>query len=69
MPTRWFFVVSIAALVLAACSGENAIRRFTPQDADARARAYLALFTRDQPDSAAARLVPALAGADAQREL
>lgn len=69
MPTRWFFVVSIAALVLAACSGENAIRRFTPADADARARAYLALFTRGQPDSAAARLVPALAGADAQREL
>jgi hypothetical protein len=58
-----------AALALGACSGENAMRRFTPADADVRARAYLSLFTRGQSDSAAARLVPALAGPASAREL
>lgn len=45
------------------------MRRFTPTDADVRARAYLALFTRGQSDSAAARLLPQLASPTAQREL
>ena len=45
------------------------IRRFTPADADVRARAYLALLTRGQLDSAAARVVPRLSGPDARREL
>src|SRR5437016_4701166 len=58
-----------AALLICACSGEEAIRRFTPADADVRARGYLALLTRDQPDSVAARLVPRLSGPNTQREL
>ncbi|HET6765531.1 MAG TPA: hypothetical protein VFH27_17750 [Longimicrobiaceae bacterium] len=44
------------------------IRRFTPPDADARARAYLAQIARGQADSAEARLAPALAGPDAHAE-
>src|SRR5690349_3132271 len=53
----------------AACGGDYAMRRFTPADADARARAYLALFTRDQSDSAAARLLPQLASPAATQAL
>jgi hypothetical protein len=52
-----------------ACGGDYAMRRFTPADADARARAYLALFTRDRSDSAAARLLPQLASQAAKQEL
>lgn len=62
-------LVASVALLLSSCSGEEAIRRFTPKDADVRARAYLALLTRDQPDSAAARLVPRLSGPNARREI
>ncbi|MDB4889045.1 MAG: hypothetical protein JWL61_900 [Gemmatimonadetes bacterium] len=59
----------VLAMALAACSSEDVIRHFTPPDADARARAYLALFTNRHVDSAVARLVPQLAGPDAEREL
>jgi hypothetical protein len=52
-----------------ACGGDYAMRRFTPADADVRARAYLALFTRDQTESAAARLLPQLTSPAAIREL
>jgi len=51
--------ISIAALAFAtlSCSYDEAIRRFTPQDADARSRAYLALLARRQTDSAMSRLM------------
>src|SRR5689334_22922181 len=55
--------------LFSACSGEDMMRRFTPADADVRARAYLALLTRGQTDSAAARVVPRLSGPETQREL
>ena len=59
----------LAVTGLLACSQEDAIRRFTPADADARARAYLGLFTAGQVDSATARLLPALQGEEANRQL
>ena len=68
MSTSRACLIVLGALA-AACSGEGMIRRFTPADADVRARAYLALLTRGQTDSAAARVVPRLSGPDAQREL
>jgi hypothetical protein len=39
------YAVTIIAALLAACSGDAAMRRFTPADADARSRSYLAFFT------------------------
>lgn len=45
------------------------MKRFTPADADARARAYLELIARGQTDSAAARLAPSLATDEARRVL
>jgi hypothetical protein len=56
------YVVMIIAAALAACSSDATMRRFTPADADARSRSYLALFTRGQVDSAAARLAPRFVG-------
>jgi hypothetical protein len=59
----------LAAMGLSACSQEDAIRRFTPPDADARARAYLGLFTAGRADSAVARLLPGLRGPEANQQL
>lgn len=60
---------ALVILVLSACSRDAALRRFTPADADARARAYLALFTRGHVDSAYARLAPSLQTPTARSEL
>lgn len=49
---------ALVILALSACSMDDTIRRFTPADADVRARAYLALLTRGNVDSAVARLAP-----------
>jgi hypothetical protein len=59
----------IFTIVLVGCDANDAIRRFTPADADARARAYLALFTTGQVDSAVARLHPKLAGREATLQM
>jgi hypothetical protein len=59
----------VLVLASTACSAEDAFRRFTPVDADNRARAYLALFTAGRVDSARTRLVPQLAGPKADEEL
>jgi hypothetical protein len=56
------YAVTIIAALLAACSSDAAMRRFTPSDADARSRSYLALLTRGQVDSAASRLPPRFRG-------
>jgi hypothetical protein len=61
----------IASLVLTplACSYDDAVRRFTPPDADARSRAYLSLLTRRQPDSAMSRLVGDLQSPETRQQL
>ena len=56
------YVITIVAALLAACSSDAAMRRFTPADADTRSRTYLALLTRGQVDSAASRLAPRFVG-------
>lgn len=61
--------VAAGLILLAACSADRMMQRFVPADADARARTYLALFTRHQADSAEARIAPSLAGPDAHRAL
>jgi hypothetical protein len=61
--------LALSTMALYGCSQEDAMRRFTPADADARARSYLALFTVGRADSAAARLLPALQGPEADRQL
>lgn len=45
------------------------IRRFTPADADARARAYIAQLKRGEVDSAESRLVPPLVTAETRDQL
>lgn len=63
-------LASVLPLLGVGCGGGNAIiARFTPADADARARTYLGLFVRNQPDSAADRILPALRSADASTQL
>ena len=62
-------LATLALLGCSACSREDAIRRFTPADADARARAYLGLFIAGHVDSATARLLPSLQGGDADQQL
>ena len=64
----WLPVIAFT-LVSLACSADGALRRLTPPDADARARSYLALFTRYQADSAEARVHPSLAGPEFHRGL
>jgi hypothetical protein len=59
----------IVTIAMVGCDANDAIRRFTPADADTRARAYLALFTTGQVDSAVVRLHPKLAGAEATLQL
>lgn len=59
----------LAALGLSACSQEDVVRWLTPADADARARAYLGLFTARRVDSAVARLLPTLQGPEADQQL
>lgn len=56
-----------AAIVLAliGCSAEKMMKRMTPADADARARAYLVLLAEDRTAEAEARLLPGLASAEA----
>jgi hypothetical protein len=56
MPTRRTFAIAALCLTALCCSYDEAIRRFTPPDADANSRAYLALLTRGNTDSAMARL-------------
>ena len=58
----------IAASLLA-CSGAGMMRRFTPADADARSRAYIAQLQRKQIDSAASRFVAQLATPEAREQL
>ena len=58
-----------AAMLVIACNQADMMRRFTPADADARARGYLALLRRGQVDSAMVRLVPQLATPEARAEL
>ena len=48
------------AFALAGCSQDAMLQRMVPPGADARARAYLALFQRAQVDSALVRLTPEL---------
>lgn len=48
------------ALAVASCNYADLVRKYTPADADARARDYLALFTHRQTDAAMARLIPSL---------
>ena len=57
------------AVSLLACSGAGMMRRFTPADADARSRAYIAQLQRKQVDSAALRFVPQLATPEAREQL
>ena len=59
----------LLVLVLSACGRDALLSRFTPADADARARAYLELFRRGDVDSAVARLTPVLRTATARSEL
>lgn len=60
--------LTVIAIVLAGCSGSD-IQRWVPADADARARAYLALFTQHRAAEAERRLLPALAGDEAHVQL
>ena len=53
-------LVITAVMLLIACGGGDPIQRFTPRDADERARDYLALIRRNQVDSAYSRLHPQL---------
>lgn len=62
-------LATLALLGASACSQDDAIRRFTPADADARARAYLGLFIAGHVDSATAQLLPSLQGPDADQQL
>lgn len=57
MPTRRTLWIAALALATVSCSYDDAIRRFTPPDADAHSRAYLELLSRRQTDSAMARLI------------
>ena len=67
MPRR--FTIAVVAATLVACSSADMIRRFTPADADARARAYIGQLKRGQVDSATVRLVPELATPATRSEL
>jgi hypothetical protein len=66
MRRSWFFAIGLLTL---GCSIDQAVQRMTPADADARARAYLALLARGQLDSATAPLLPELQRADTRTEL
>ena len=59
----------VLAFLLVGCSGTDMVARFTPPDADVRARNYLALFVHDRVDSAAGRLVPALQTQETEAQL
>jgi hypothetical protein len=69
MTTRRTLWIAALALATLSCSYDDAIRRFTPADADARSRAYLALLTRGQTDSATARLIPELRDPASRQQL
>jgi hypothetical protein len=49
--------VAVLAFAVSSCSYDDMLHRFTPPDADARARAYLTLLSRRQTDSAMSRIV------------
>ena len=51
------------------CSQETIMARYTPADADARARTYIAQIARGNVDSAIARLEPSIADARGRREM
>ena len=57
MITRKALCIAALALASLSCSYDEAVRRFTPADADAHSRAYLALLSRRQTDSAMSRLI------------
>src|SRR5689334_17699082 len=61
--------ILFVAAALVACDQEAALRRFTPPDADSRARAYLDLLVGGHTDSAAARLIPSLATTETRQVL
>ena len=69
MPTRRSLVIAALCLAAVSCSYEKMLHRLTPPDADARARAYLALLTRGQTDSAMARLTWELQDPAARQQL
>jgi hypothetical protein len=61
-------LVSLLTLAILGCDASAAMKRFTPADADARARDYIALLARGQVDSAMARLRPEMVTPDARVE-
>jgi hypothetical protein len=67
--TSGLALLALGAGLASACSGEKMLRRFTPADADLRAREYLGLFTRHQGDSAEARLAAGVAGPETHRAI
>ena len=61
--------LAIIAAATLACSSADMMRRVTPADADARARAYIAQLKRQQVDSAASRFIEPLATAEGREQL
>jgi hypothetical protein len=57
------------ALAVASCNYAEMVRKYTPADADVRARAYLELFTHRQTDAAMARLLPSLQTEESRQSL
>lgn len=55
---------ALVALALLSCSSDEAMKRFTPADADARARRYLTLIVEHHTAEAEARILPSIAGPD-----
>lgn len=68
-PSRRSLSLAAVAASLLACSSADMMRRFTPADADARARGYIAQLQRQQLDSAASRFVAPLATPEAREQL
>lgn len=64
------YLTGIAVVIfLAACNQQEAVKRFTPADADHRSREYIALVARGQVDSAEQRLLPVYRGDTARSVL
>lgn len=61
--------VAAIALAMVSCSYDAMARKFTPPDADARAREYLGLFAHRQTDAAMGRVVPQLQTPEVRQEL
>jgi hypothetical protein len=56
---------ALLALALGGCRADDALRRFTPAEADTRARGYLALFAAHRGAEAETRLLPGMSGSEA----